>query len=165
MLLSLVGVLAAALIWVVYGTLEMRIVTVGDRAPDFEVVTDKGRTVSVKNFGGKLLVLNFWATWCPPCIEEIPSLNAFQTEMASKGVVVLGVSVDTNQEVYQRFLKTRGLAFQTSRDPEAAISYSYGTVQYPETYIIDRSGRVIEKIISNQNWMDPEFLTHINNLL
>ena len=163
--MALVVALAGALVWVVYGTLEMRVIVAGDKAPDFQVVTDTGHVISRDKFGGKLLVLNFWASWCPPCIEETPSLNAFTTALAPRGVVVLGISIDANESFYKRFIRSQQVTFQTSRDPEAEISSSYGTVQIPETYIIDRSGRVIEKIISNQNWMDPEFLKHVQSLL
>ena len=123
----------AALSFVIYDTLTERIVEAGDKAPDFKVVTEKGRTVTRSNFGGKLLVLNFWATWCPPCVQEMPSLIQFSKEMADKGVVVLGVSVDKNDKQYQTFLKRHKIPFDTSRDPEANISASYGTYKYPET--------------------------------
>jgi len=157
--------LSAALVWVVAGTLEAPVVNVGDSAPKFAISTDAGRTLTRSDFGGKLLVLNFWATWCPPCIEEIPSLDAFQRTLGPEGVVVLGISVDRNEKLYRRFLDQRHVSFQTARDPEAEISASYGTFQYPETYIIDRSGKVVQKIISNQNWMDPEFLASVRRLL
>jgi thiol-disulfide isomerase/thioredoxin len=104
------------------------------------------------------LVLNFWATWCPPCIEELPSLNQFARTFGPQGVVVLGISVDSNEKVYRQFLERRPVAFETFRDPGGEISGDYGTFVYPETYLIDRSGKVLEKVISNQNWMDPIFL-------
>lgn len=163
--LASIVLLAGALIWVVSGTLQPRIVEVGDTAPNFSVTTDQGKTITPENFGGKLLVLNFWATWCPPCIEETPSLNAFAQTFASQGVVVLGVSSDRNEKLYHQFIKTYGIAFDTMRDPESDISASYGTFQLPETYIIDKSGKVVEKIISNQNWMDPDFLARIKKML
>ena len=87
--------------FVLYASIHERVIGVGDTAPDFSITTDNGRSVSAANFGGKLLVLNFWATWCPPCIEEIPSLDQFAKEMANSGVVVLGVSVDKDEKVYQ----------------------------------------------------------------
>jgi cytochrome c biogenesis protein CcmG/thiol:disulfide interchange protein DsbE len=165
LLLGAIGLMVIALIWVVVPTLEPRIINAGDTAPDFTITTDAGRTVTRDNFGGKLLVLNFWATWCAPCIDEIPTLDAFQRQFAQQGVVVLGVSIDRNEKIYRRFLDRVGVSFQTARDPEANISASYGTFQVPETYIIDRSGKVIEKVISNQNWMDPEFLARMRRLL
>jgi peroxiredoxin len=160
-----IAVLAIALVWVVSGTLEPKIVKAGDMAPDFRIVTDTGRTVTRSDFGGKLLVLNFWASWCPPCIEETPSLNAFQQQMKKDGVVVLAVSIDANEKLYKQFIQRYKVGFTTARDPEANISASYGTFQIPESYIIDTTGHVREKIISNTNWMDPEFLAHVKSLL
>jgi peroxiredoxin len=164
-LVALIVVLAGALAWVVYPTLEQRVIGAGDNAPEFRVTTDHGRTISRSNFGGKILVLNFWASWCPPCITELPSLEAFHHEFASQGVVVLGVSIDRNENLYRRFIERRKVTFETVRDPEADISASYGTFQIPETYIIDRSGKVVEKVISDQNWMDPDFLARMRKLL
>lgn len=157
--------LTAGLVWVVAGTLEQRVVNAGDKAPDFSIVTEHGRTVTRSNFGGKLLVLNFWASWCPPCISELPSLNQFAQEFASQGVVVLGISIDKNENLYKNFLAQRHVAFDTARDPEADISASYGTFLIPETYIIDRNGKVLEKVISDQNWMDPQFLQRVKGML
>jgi peroxiredoxin len=165
LLLGLILLLTVGLIWVVSGTLEQHVTVAGDTAPDFRVLTANGRTVTPKEFGGKLLVLNFWATWCPPCIEETPSMNQFADLMRAKGVVVLAVSVDRSEENYKKFLKRYNVSYETSFDPEADVSASYGTFQFPETYIIDKTGKVIEKIISNQNFTDPEFVDHIAKLL
>jgi peroxiredoxin len=163
--LASIVLLAGALVWVVSGTLDQRIIQVGDTAPDFTVTTDHGRTITRENFGGKVLVLNFWATWCPPCIEETPSLNAFARTYGPQGVVVLGVSTDRNEKLYRQFVQMYNVGFETARDPESNIPASYGTFQLPETYIIDRSGKVVEKVISNQNWMDPDFLARIKSML
>jgi peroxiredoxin len=164
-LLGGVACLAITLVYVVSGTLEQHVINAGDTAPGFSVTTEDGRTITRENFGGKLLVLNFWATWCEPCIVEIPSLDAFQRQFAKNGVVVLGVSIDRNEKLYHQFLQQAHLSFATTRDPEENISSSYGTFQWPETYIIDRNGKVLEKVISNQNWMDPEFLAKVRRWL
>jgi cytochrome c biogenesis protein CcmG/thiol:disulfide interchange protein DsbE len=165
LLLGAIATLAVALVYVVSGTLDQHVVNAGETAPDFSITTNHGRTVTRDNFGGKLLVLNFWATWCSTCIVEMPSLDAFQREFGPKGVVVLGVSVDRNPKLYQQYLERTRPSFETALDPDANISASYGTFQYPETYIIDRSGKVIEKVISNQNWMDPDFLARMRRML
>jgi cytochrome c biogenesis protein CcmG, thiol:disulfide interchange protein DsbE len=157
--------LAAALVWVVSGTLQDRVVNAGDTAPDFKIVGDDGRTYSRADFGGKVLVLNFWASWCAPCVQEAPSLQAFGEEMRRSGVVVLGVSIDANEKRYKQFLSRFHVTFPTARDPEANLSSSYGTFQIPETYVIDRTGKVREKIISNQNWMDPAFVGRVKAML
>ncbi len=160
-----IALLAVGLIWVVAPTLQVRVIEAGDTAPDFSIVTESGKTVTRSDFGGKLLVLNFWASWCPPCIEELPSLNEFAKQYASQGVVVLGVSIDKNEKLYRNFLKQRQVAFATGRDPENDIGANYGTFQIPETYLIDRSGKVREKIISNMDWMDPAFLQRVRGML
>ena len=161
----LIAVCMAALVWGVAGAFEENVVAAGDAAPDFRITTDSGRTVTRSDFGGKLLVLNFWATWCPPCIEEMPSLNQFQKSLAAQGVVVLGVSVDRNAQTYRNFLSRANVAFQTARDPEGRISGGYGTYQYPETYIINREGRVVEKIVGAANWTDEATIARVKALL
>lgn len=165
LLLGLIAVLAVALVWVVSGTLQPRVVKAGDKAPDFKITTDDGRTVTRANFGGKVLVLNFWASWCAPCVNEAPSLEAFERQMGPQGVVVLGVSIDTNEKRYRQFLERFHITFPTARDPEANLSASYGTFLIPETYVIDSTGRVRLKIISDQNWMDPDFVTRVKAML
>ena len=147
------------------GTLEPRVVKAGDLAPDFKVVTESGQTITRSSFGGKILILNFWGSWCPPCIEETPSMNAFAQQMKGQGVEVLAVSIDANATLYKRFIEKYKVGFDTARDPEGNISADYGTFQIPESYIIDQSGHVREKIISNTNWMDPEFVARVKALL
>jgi peroxiredoxin len=89
---------------------------IGAAARDFSV-QDSDRKVDLKQFRGQVLVLNFWATWCPPCVEELPSLIAMQDRVKSKGVVVLGVSIDVDGDAYHRFVKLHNVNFMTVRDP------------------------------------------------
>jgi peroxiredoxin len=165
LLAAAIVLLAGALVWVVAGTMDIHVTNAGDQAPDFKIVGDDGRTYTRSNFGGKLLVLNFWASWCAPCVEEAPSLEAFQHVLGPEGVVVLGVSIDTSQKRYEQFLRRFRVDFPTARDPDANISSNYGTFQIPETYLIDSTGKVREKIISNQNWVDPQFLDRVKTML
>jgi peroxiredoxin len=165
LLLGSILALGAGLAWVVAGSLEEPVTKVGDRAPQFKVVTDSGKTLTPTNFGGKLLVLNFWATWCPGCVQEMTALDRFQRELAPQGVVVVGVSMDANENLYKRFLSQYPLSIETARDPSWEIAASYGTFQLPETYIIDQSGRVVQKVIAAHNFMDPAFLDSIRRLL
>lgn len=165
LLAAAIVLLAGALVWVVAGTMDVHVTNAGDQAPDFKIVGDDGKTYTRSDFGGKLLVLNFWASWCAPCVQEVPSLEAFQHVLGSEGVVVLGVSIDTSQKRYEQFLRRFRVDFPTARDPEANISSNYGTFQIPETYLIDSTGKVREKIISNQNWVDPQFLDRVKMML
>lgn len=158
-------VLTALLVFVLYSSIHERIVTVGDSAPDFTITTDNGQKISTASFGGRLLVLNFWATWCQPCVEEVPSLDQFAKDMAGSGVVVLGVSMDTNPKLYRDFLSRNRISFLTARDPGAKISADYGTFKYPESYIIDARGKVVQKIIGPTNWTDGSMVNAVKSFL
>lgn len=150
----LIGGLLAALAVVIAGSLNERVVKAGDIAPDFSITTDSGRKITPTDFGGKVLVLHFWASWCAPCVDEAAPLNEFARKVADSGVVVAGISIDTNEKAYRRFIAANHIAFETARDPEANISSSYGTFKVPETYIIDRTGKVVQKIIGEGDWGD-----------
>lgn len=154
-----------ALCVVVAGTLEPRIVEKGDTAPKFTVTTDQGHNISRSAFPGKLLVLNFWATWCAPCIQELPSLDQFSRKFSGSGVTVLAVSVDRNEKRYKDFLARVKPGFMTTRDPGADLPASYGTFMYPETYVIDQNGKVLYKEGNARDWMDPAFLNYFQSLL
>ena len=136
---------------------------VGVAAQDFSV-SDSDRTVSLNEFRGQVLVLNFWATWCPPCVEELPSLMDMQDRMRPRGVVVLGVSIDVDDDAYHRFLKQRSVNFVTVRDPQQKVASMYGTAGWPETYIIDRQGVMRRKIVGPINWDAPEITQFLNKL-
>jgi thiol-disulfide isomerase/thioredoxin len=157
--------LAAVLCVVVAGTLEQHVTEKGDTGPKFQVTTDQGRTISRSDFGSKILVLNFWASWCAPCIQEMPSLDQFARQFAGKGVTVLAISVDTNEQKYRELLNRAKPAFLTARDPTADIAARYGTFLYPETYIIDQSGKVLYKEANARDWSDPAFLNYFQSLL
>src|SRR5436190_632961 len=129
-----IAVLTVALVFAIYIGMHERIVVAGDSAPEFSLTADNGRRVSLPNFGGKVLVLNFWATWCPPCVEETPSLSRFAAQMSKSGVVVLAISVDKDEKAYRDFLARHKPAFLTARDSQAKINADYGTFKYPETY-------------------------------
>ena len=157
--------MVGAFCFALYTSLHETIVNAGDKAPNFSIVTDNGKTVTARDFGGKLLLLNFWATWCPPCIEEIPGLNEMARQLGPSGLVILGVSVDKDENAYKQFLSRSPLAYLTARNPDQDINLSYGTVQYPESYLIDRNGKVVEKYISSQAWASPQMIEHVKSLL
>ena len=154
--------LSAVLVYFIYSGIHERVVVAGDAAPEFTIKADNGRTVSLPNFGGKLLVLNFWATWCPPCVQETPSLSQFAATYANKGVVVLGVSVDKDEKAYRNFLQKFNPAFLYARDFK--LHEDYGTFMYPETYIIDRSGVIRRKLIGPVDWNAPEITEFLARL-
>ncbi len=161
---AFMGLLAAAFIGVIVFSLRDTSAKEGDKAPDFSIVTDRGTRITPEQFGGKVLVLNFWASWCVPCVEEIPSLNEMQKRFAKSGVVVVAVSTDKNGQKYRAFLNKIPVAFQTSWDPKADLSARYGTFQYPETYII-KDGRVMRKYANAEDWLSDDMTHYLQSLL
>ena len=135
---ALMVILAAVVMTGCYsGTRPPRI---GEAAPDF-TVGDEGRTVALHDFRGKVVVLNFWATWCPPCVEEMPSLVNLQSRLKGTDVTVLAVSIDVDSNAYKKFLVDHHVDLLTVRDPNQKTPSLYGTQMWPETYIIDRNGK------------------------
>jgi peroxiredoxin len=135
---------------------------VGRAAPDF-TVQDADRKVTLHDFRGKIVVLNFWATWCPPCVEEMPSLVKMQAELKNR-VVVLAVSVDDDERSYRSFLRKNNVDLLTVRDPQQKSNELYGTFKFPETYIIDRNGVVQRKFIGPVDWTRPDVIKYLNTL-
>ncbi|MHB8501558.1 MAG: TlpA family protein disulfide reductase [Candidatus Acidiferrales bacterium] len=141
----------------------------GERAENFALDLN-GKPAHLSDLRGKVVVLNFWATWCPPCIEETPELNRLQKYIASRNGVVLGVAADEDQSVYEQFLRDHGVIFPTYRDPKtkdnhSPIAETYGTSMYPETYIIGRDGKIERKIIGFQEWDSPEMRAYFDSIL
>ena len=136
---------------------------IGTAAPDF-TVRDSEHAVSLSQLKGKVVVLNFWATWCPPCIEEMPSLVRMQQRMQAKGVTVLAVSVDVDDGNYRRFLKDHNVNLLSVRDPDQKSNALYGTFKFPETYIIDRNGVMRRKFIGAVDWTEPEIIDFLGRL-
>jgi peroxiredoxin len=135
---------------------------IGKPAPEF-TVKDSDRSVALRDLRGKVVVLNFWATWCPPCVEETPSLVALQAQMKDR-VLVFGVSTDQNEAAYHRFIKDYNVNFLTVRDSEQNSNRLYGTFAFPETYIIDREGILRRKFIGPVDWTKPEIIEYLSKL-
>jgi cytochrome c biogenesis protein CcmG/thiol:disulfide interchange protein DsbE len=130
-------------------------------APQF-VMRDGNRTVDLSKLRGRVVVLNLWATWCAPCIEELPSLLALQKQMPELAVVA--VSMDQDPDVYKRFLVDHHVDVLTVRDEEQKVNALYGTVQIPETYIIDKQGVLRRKFIGAQVWTSPEITSYLSKM-
>jgi cytochrome c biogenesis protein CcmG, thiol:disulfide interchange protein DsbE len=133
----------------------------GRVAPDF-TVTDGVRSVHLANYRGKVVVLNFWATWCLPCIAELPSLTAMQQQLPQ--VQVLAVSVDEDQQAYRDYLLEHKISLLTVNDPAHSSANLYGTSRWPETYVIDANGVIRRKFIGPQDWTSPEVVEYLRRL-
>lgn len=108
------------------------------------------------------MLLNFWASWCAPCIEEIPSLEELQRRMPE--VSVVAISTDEDQTAYKRFLSEHHVSLHTVWDGKQSVNPLYGTYRYPETYVIDRNGMLRRKFIGPQTWTSPEIMEYLAKL-
>ena len=136
---------------------------IGSNAPDF-TVQDSDRKITLSELRGKVVVLNFWATWCAPCVEELPSLVNLQQKMRNKGITVLAVSVDQDESLYRRFVQDHNVNLLTVRDANQKSNNLYGTVKFPESYIIDRNGVMRRKFIGPVDWATPEVVDFLSKL-
>jgi cytochrome c biogenesis protein CcmG, thiol:disulfide interchange protein DsbE len=136
---------------------------IGQNAPDF-TVRDSDHQLTLSQFKGQVVVLNFWASWCAPCVEEMPSLIQMQAKLEKNGVTVVGVSIDADEGAYHKFLKAYGVNFIAVRDEAQKSARLYGTRGWPETYIIDRTGVVRRKFIGPVNWNSVEITDYLTKL-
>jgi len=136
---------------------------VGSPAKEF-TVADSDDSVSLNQYRGQVVLVNFWATWCPPCVEELPSLMTLQERMKGRGLVVVGVSIDVDGDAYHRFLKLHNINFVTVRDPEQKVASMYGTSGWPETYIIDRQGVLRRKFVGPVDWNAPDVIAFLSRM-
>ena len=136
----------------------------GKTAQDFPLEF-AGKPGHLSDLRGRVVVLNFWASWCPPCVEETPALNHLQKYIESRNGVVLGVSVDEDPAAYEKFLKDYSVVFPTFREPTRKLALDYGTPVFPDTYIIDRHGKIARKFFSAQQWDSPDMLAYFDAVL
>lgn len=133
----------------------------GTHAPDFRV-SDGTTSVHLADYRGKVVLLNFWATWCAPCVAETPSLLQLHHDMPS--LAIIGVSIDDDPDAYTQFLTRRHIDFTTVRDPSESAPKLFHTDMWPETYVIDRKGIIRRKFIGAQDWSSPEIREFLKSL-
>jgi cytochrome c biogenesis protein CcmG/thiol:disulfide interchange protein DsbE len=124
----------------------------GKPAPDFTLTLFDGSTARLSDFRGKVVFLNFWASWCPPCRAEARLLEQAWRQQRDQGVVFLGVDIQDTEEAARDFLKEFGITYMNGRDPRNRIAIDYGVYGIPETYFIDREGRITYKHIGALGW-------------
>jgi cytochrome c biogenesis protein CcmG, thiol:disulfide interchange protein DsbE len=134
----------------------------GEVAPDF-TISDGTNTVNLASYRGHVVLLNFWFSTCPPCLEELPSLIQLQHDLPKLDIIA--VSVDQNADSYQRFIIQHHVDLITVRNPSASVPALFHTTQFPESYLIDRNGIIRNKFVSNQDWTEPEIRAMIKSLM
>jgi peroxiredoxin len=138
------------------------------KAPDFHLPDLDGKKQRLSEHRGKVVLLSFWATWCPPCVEELPSMARLQQAMTGQEFRLLTVSVDDSAgDVKKFFDRHEGIIdpVPVLMDPSRTIPKSYGTEKFPESYLIDRKGLVRYRFINKRDWSSPTALACIRSLL
>lgn len=139
---------------------------IGYEAADFTLPDLQGKPVRLSDFRGKVVFLNFWATWCPPCRMEMPNMEGLYKQLAPRDFVMLAVAEDEGgAAAVGPFVRELGLSFPVLLDPEATLSPRYGATGYPETFIIDRNGRVVNHTIGPEDWDSKEMVAYFEQLL
>jgi len=125
-------------------------------------VSDGTNTIHLASYRGQVVVLNFWASWCAPCIEELPSLLRLHHD--DPNLTILAVSIDEDPDQYSRFIRNRHVDLITVRDPHQMAASLFRTDMWPETYVIDRRGIIRRKFVGATDWSDPEIRNYLKSL-
>jgi len=138
----------------------------GVRAPNFTLPDLNGKMISLADFKGQVILLNIWATWCAPCVEEMPSMEKLHQELKDEPFALLAVSIDESgvQDV-RPFMKKHKLSFPALTDPAGTIKSLYKTTGVPESFVIDKDGTLLEIVIGPRDWAAPEVIRYFQNLI
>lgn len=173
------GLVAAALVLLIVIGWSQRdrftAAEVGAVAPDFALVDLEGDTVSLEEYRGQVVLLNFWATWCPPCVHEMPSMERLYQDLRDRGFVVLGVSVDVapgvrdddgrSQGIVREYAERLGVTFPILLDPDGEVEGVYNVAGLPTSYVIGTNGRIEGRVVGAREWDSEEYRTRLGELL
>ena len=139
---------------------------VGETLADFTLPDMNGEAVQLAALRGKVVFINVWTTWCPPCIEEMPTIQRLYEQLHPKGLEILAINMDAlGRQTVEPFLDKRRLTFPVLLDPESRTERLYGTAGIPESFIVDKAGLLVEKIVGPRDWAHPEIIALFERLL
>lgn len=134
-------------------------------APDFELLDGDGNMVSLSSLRGKVVLVNFWATWCPPCREEIPSMDHLYQLLKDEDVVLLAINIEADgPQTVPKFMQKVPFSFPVLFDVDGAVRARFGVSKYPETFIVDSEGVVRERVVGAIDWNQPQMITYLRSL-
>jgi peroxiredoxin len=141
-------------------------VSEGTLAPDFALKNLQGKTVDLASYRGQVVLVNFWATWCPPCLEEMPSMEKLQALMAGEKFVMLAINVEEDgEDNVLHFLKKHPHTFPILLDTEAEVQARYGVYRFPETFVIGKDGVITDHIIGAIDWAAEDTVKYFKTLV
>jgi peroxiredoxin len=158
--------LIAGALWVLFGS-ERPAAPVGEGhpAPDFTLSALDGGPISLSALRGRVVLLNFWATWCKPCEDEMPAMQGLYDTLAGSGFELLAISVDEGDDEVRAFQKRLALGFPILRDPEKRAATAYQTFRFPESWLIGPDGIVVARYIGPREWDGPLYVERIRKLI
>ena len=137
----------------------------GAQAPAFELTRLEGGTLSLGELRDRVVLVNFWATWCKPCEDEMPAMDRLYANLRDEGFELVAISVDDGREEVERFQERLGLAFPILLDPDKGVSQRYQTYRFPESFLVDREGVIVERYIGPKEWDAPAYEKRVRRLL
>lgn len=138
---------------------------VGQQAPDFTLPLVDGGTVKLSDLRGKAVMVNFWATWCPPCRAEMPSMERLYAQTKDDGFVILAINVEADGlQVLPDFLKDHPHTFPVAVDTEGEVQTTYGVFRFPESFLVDPKGVIVEHVVGGRDWSDHRMIEKIKAL-
>jgi peroxiredoxin len=162
-----VGLVAGSFVYrEVKRTDNFGVINIGQQAPDFSIKDKTGNEVKLSDHRGNVVFLNFWATWCTPCVDEMPEMQIVNRLFKDRKFRMMAISVDTDWSYVDKFYEQYKLDLPTYLDPGRKIAELYKTTGYPETFIIGPNGTVLKKVIGHpENWSDPRVLAVLESML
>jgi peroxiredoxin len=158
-----VAVVAAALLWL--GGSGPDPIERGSVAPGFTLARLDGGEVSLAELRGRVVLINFWATWCEPCRQEMPAMERLYHRHREAGFELLAISVGEAPEPVRAFRDELGLSFPILLDRDKAVSNAYQTYRFPESYLVDREGLVVERYVGPREWDHEAYVERVGRLL
>ena len=138
----------------------------GNYAPDFTLKDLNGQEIQLSSLKGKVVLVNFWATWCPPCREEIPSMMKLNQAMQGKPFQMLAISIDEGgKEDVERYFKKQGVSLPALLDSDGKVAKRYGTTGVPETFVLNTKGLIIKKVIGPMDWAAPQVVAALDEMI
>jgi len=139
---------------------------VGQPLADFALTDLQGNTVQLSALRGNVVFINVWATWCQPCIDEMPTIERLYNQLHPRGLEVVAISLDPlGAQVIEPFMRRYRLTFPVLLDVKSEVERLYGTTGVPESFIVDKQGRLVEKVVGPRDWSSPQTLALFERLM